>query len=97
MWPAGIPARVDTAAALISKRDLNTTAAVLTIFIVDSFFSDSCAVVVAWYAQLLTETQTEQIIDCSPDLSHPAVDYRDTPHSRLIPGCSNFLGLGAAC
>src|SRR5690348_5165304 len=97
MWLAGIPARVETAAALINKPDITTTAAVLTFVIVHSLFSDSCAVVVAWYAQFLTETQTEQIIDCSPDLSHPAVDYRDTPHSRLIPGCSNFLGLGAAC
>jgi hypothetical protein len=61
-------------------------------------FSDSCVVVVAWYDQLLIETQTEQIIDCSgPDLSHSAVDYRDTPYSRLIPGCSNSLGPGAVC
>jgi hypothetical protein len=40
MWPAGIPAQLDTAAALISKPDITTTAAVLTVFIVHSFFSD---------------------------------------------------------
>src|SRR5690348_2363729 len=99
MLPEGIPAQVDTDAALISKPEIATTTAVLlTIFIVHSFFSDSCAVVVAWYDQLLTETQPEQIIDCSdPDFSHSAVDYRDTPHSRFIPGCSNSPGLGVAC
>jgi hypothetical protein len=98
MLPAGIAAHAE-ADMPISQPDITTTAALLTIFIIVPFrgFVRCCRSLI-WL--LPAKTQPGRFIDCSDrDLSHSAVDYRDTAPAGLFLAAennSNSLGLGEA-